>query len=238
MKQVQELMRCVEVHKRSGAITVMDRVITPKIKAAANCHIPVCGSCQLSRAKLRKPKVMKSKAVKESEGDLSSDQYKPGDFVSLDQYAVPTPGRLPTGYGREHSFNMFPGGTIFRDAGSKYIHVKNQVSLGAGGTVNAKTEFEQWLWEEACIAVKHYHSDNGIFTAKAFCESCDDEKQTQSFSGVGAQHQNPEAMHAIQTVTYMARSFMVHTALHWADDGAADLNLWSFAIDYAAWLYI
>ena len=30
---------------------------------------------------------------------------------------------------------------------------------------------------------------------------------------------------------------MVHTALHWAEDGAAELNLWSFAIDYAAWLY-
>ena len=30
---------------------------------------------------------------------------------------------------------------------------------------------------------------------------------------------------------------MVHSALHWADDGAANLDLWSFAIDYAAWLY-
>ena len=237
MKRVQELMRCVEVREPSGAVTVMDRVIVPKIKSAANCPIPVCCSCQLSRAKLRKPKVVKTKAVKESEGSLSREQYQPGDFVSLDQYVVPTPGRLPTGYGREHAHNMFHGGTIFRDAGSKYIHVKNQVSLGAGETVNAKIEFEEWLWEEARIAVKHYHSDNGIFTSESFRESCDEENQTQSFSGVGAQHQNAEAERAIQTVTYMARSFMVHTALHWAEDGAAELNLWSFAIDYAAWLY-
>ena len=31
----------------------------------------------------------------------------------------------------------------------------------------------------------------------------------QSFSGVGAQHQNAEAERAIQTVMYMARSFRI-----------------------------
>ena len=59
--------------------------------------------------------MVKTKAVKESEGSLSREQYQPRDFVSLDQYVVPTPGRLPTGYGREHAHNMFHGGTIFRD---------------------------------------------------------------------------------------------------------------------------
>ena len=42
----------------------------------------------------------------------------------------------------------------------------------------------------------------------------------QSFSGVGAQHQNAEAERSIQTVMYMARSFMIHAALHWGEDGA------------------
>jgi hypothetical protein len=31
----------------------------------------------------------------------------------MDQYVVKTPGRLPTGYGRESHTNMFHGGTIF-----------------------------------------------------------------------------------------------------------------------------
>ena len=237
MKRIQELMKVVEVKEPSGAVSTMDRVLIPKIPATAKCPIPLCRSCQLSRAKMKKPNVVKSKAIPSSAGALSREKYLPGDFVSLDQYVIKTPGRLPTGYGKESVTNMFHGGTIFRDAASKYIHVQNQVSLGAGETVNSKIAFEEWLYDTARIAVKHYHSDNGVFTAELFRDSCIEEKQTQSFSGVGAQHQNAEAERAIQTVMYMARSFMVHAAMHWNSDGADDLSLWGFAVDYAAWLY-
>ena len=237
MQRIQELMRVVEVHELDGAISTMDRVICPKIRSASTCPIPLCQSCQLSRAKQRKPSVTKSKAVPEEAGALSRDKYETGDFVSLDQYVVKTPGRLPTGYGREAHYNLFHGGTIFRDAASKYIFVQNQVSLGAGETVNAKMRFEEWLWEAARERVKHYHSDNGIFTAQTFKDACAEEQQTQSFSGVGAKHQNAEAERAIQTGMYMARSFMIHAALHWGEDGSDDISLWSFAVDHAAWLY-
>jgi hypothetical protein len=146
--------------------------------------------------------------------------------VSLDQNVVKTPGRLPTGFGKESNTNMFHGGTIFRDAASKYIHVQNQVSLAAGETVNAKMKFEEWLWETARARIKHYHSDNGEV-----------DKQTQSFSGVGAQHKNAEVERAIQIVMYMTRSFMIYAALHWGDDDSGDMKLWPFAVDHAAWLY-
>jgi transposase InsO family protein len=109
--------------------------------------------------------------------------------------------------------------------------------LGAGETVNAKLRFEDWLWETARARVKHYHSDNGIFTAEAFRDSCKEDRQTQSFSGVGAQHQNAEAERAIQTIMYMARSFMIHAALHWGKDESDDISQWSFAVDHAYWLY-
>ena len=237
MQRIQELMRVVEVCDENGATSTMDRVIVPRIKAAATCPIPMCQSCQLARAKQRKPKTTKSKAIPEVSGAISRDKYNVGDFVSLDQYVVKTPGRLPTGYGRETITNMFHGGTIFRDAASKYIHVQNQVSLGAGETVNAKISFKEWLWEQSRLSVKHYHSDNGVFAAELFKDACKEEHQSQSFSGVGAQHQNAEAERAIQTVMYMARSFMIHAALHWGSDGSDDLSLWSFAVDYAAWLY-
>ena len=82
--------------------------------------------------------MVKSKAVQEEVGTLSREQYETGDFVSLDQYVVKAPGRLSTGFGKESLMNMFHGGIIFRNASSKYIHVQNQVSLGAGETVNAK----------------------------------------------------------------------------------------------------
>jgi hypothetical protein len=52
MQRIQELMRVNQVEEPDGATSTMDRVITPQIKAAANCPIPVCQSCQLSRARI------------------------------------------------------------------------------------------------------------------------------------------------------------------------------------------
>ena len=83
----------------------------------------------------------------------------------------------------------------------------------------------------------HYHSNNGGFTAHEFQEDCAEEKQTQTFSGIGTQHQNAEAERVIQTVMYMARSFMVHAALNWGEDGLEDITLWPFVMDYTTWLY-
>jgi hypothetical protein len=176
MQRIQELMRVVKVEEPDGRLSVMDRVICPKIRAAANCPIPLCQSCQMSRAKQRKPDVKRSKAVPEEVGALSCEKYETGDFVSMDQYVVKTPGLLPTGYGKELNVNMFHGVTIFRDSASKYIHVPNQVSLGAGETINSTIALEEWLWETVRIRVKHYHNDNGVFTAQEFREAGSEER--------------------------------------------------------------
>jgi hypothetical protein len=148
-----------------------------------------------------------------------------------------TPGRLFSGYGREDNCNKFHGGTLFQDAATGIIWVECQVSLGAGETVMSKVRFEEWLWEMAAVEITHLHSDNGIFTADMFREDCKSKHQSQSFSGVGAKHQNSLAERAIQTVMYMARTFMVHVSLHWTEHGVDDLALWGFAVKHAAWIY-
>jgi len=135
------------------------------------------------------------------------------------------PGHLPTGYGQEGINNRYHGGTIFNDAATGGIWVENQVSLGAGETITSKKKFEQWLYELACIEVKHYRSDNGVFDSELFREECDSKDQTQSFSGVGTQHQNARAEHLIQTIMYMARTFMLYVALHWSESHVDDLSL-------------
>jgi hypothetical protein len=43
-----------------------------------------------------------------------------------------------------------------------------QVSLGAGETICAKEQFEEWLYELSCLEVARYHSNNGVFTAAEF----------------------------------------------------------------------
>ncbi len=103
--------------------------------------------------------------------------------------------------------------------------------------VMGKTCFEQWLWDQCVSEVKHYHGDNGIFSAKEYYRDCDKKGQSQSFSGVGAQHQNAHAERAIQTIMYMARTFMVHASLYWTDCGLDDLSLWSFAVKHSVWIY-
>ena len=45
----------------------------------------------------------------------------------------------------------------------------------------------------SCSGGKHYHSDNGVFTADMLKSDCKKEGQGQSFSGVGVQHQNTRA---------------------------------------------
>ena len=73
----------------------------------------------------------------------------------MDQYVIKMLGRLAEGYGCKADHNKFYGGTMFRDAASKIIHIKNQVSLNAGKTVNAKLQFEEWLYKQAAVTVRH-----------------------------------------------------------------------------------
>ena len=112
-----------------------------------------------------------------------------------------TPGRLKKGYGHKAAQNYVHGGTIFQDSASNRVCVQPQVSLGAGETVMGKTSFEDWIWKLAEVLAKHYHSDNGVFVSNHFRSDCLQKKQSQSFSGVGAKHQNAKAERAIRTIS-------------------------------------
>jgi hypothetical protein len=63
-----------------------------------------------------------------------------------------------------------------------------QHQAGAIETVMGKARFEQWLWDQCVSKVKYYHGDNSIFSAEEYCRDCEEKGQSQSFSGVGAQH--------------------------------------------------
>ena len=121
-------------------------------------------------------------------------------FCVYRSFVCRTPGWLPSGYGCESCNGRFRGGTIYNDATSGLIWVENQVSLGASETIMGKECFEQWLYNIACVEVKHSHGDNGIFSLEEYRLECSKKKQLQSFSGVGVQHQNSKAEQAIQTL--------------------------------------
>ena len=241
MRDLQKLMRARVVRDQAGSeVERLPPVIPTEYKSTRNLkpdQYPVCMACKLATAKTKSPKEKTTKPVKQKEGILSRDKYKPGDLISSDQFVVMTPGRLLTGYGREAPHNSFHGGTIYQDAASNLVRVQNQVTLGAAETVVGKANFEEWIWNLAGVLASEYHSDNGIFSSEQFRNDCINKRQKQSFSGVGAKHQNARAERTIQTISYWARHMMVHAAIHWPSDGANNIRLWAFAVNHAAWLY-
>ena len=84
---------------------------------------------------------------------------------------------------------------------------------------------------------KHFHSDILVFTADIFRKDFQEKVQFQGFFGVGAQHQNSQSEHAIQTTIYMACTFMIHILFNWSERGVDDIFLWYFVVDYTVWIY-
>ena len=111
-------------------------------------------------------------------------------FVSTDKFVCRTPDQLPSGYGHLNSNSRFHGETIYNDAASGLIWIENQVSLGSSETIMSNEWFKQWLYDIACVKVKHFHGNIGIFSSEEYHLECSNKKQLQSFSGVGAQHQH------------------------------------------------
>jgi hypothetical protein len=237
MQHVQELMHD-RVYKTTDDDDVrLPAVIPTKHVTTKSCSIPMCMSCELAKMKARVPKVKVSKTIAATEGILKRDCYEPGDMVSSDQFNVHTSGRKLDGYGRESAETGYHGGTVYIDAASGLVRVEMQVSMGANETVLGKHKFEQWVYDLASVCVKKYHSDNGVYDSAVFREDCAGQDQKQTFSGVGAKHQNAVAERTIQTMSYWARTMMVHAAIHWPTNGADNLRLWPFAMKQAEWLY-
>ena len=108
---------------------IMPQVIKPRYRTTSSCPIPLCAACELARAKKRSPKVIRQEAIAEKEGILAANEYMPGDFVSMDQFVLQTPGCLPTGFGREARSNCYHGGMIFNVDLTGIICVKGKYYL-------------------------------------------------------------------------------------------------------------
>jgi hypothetical protein len=237
MAKVQYLMTGHSREDASGQSTWYPPVIHPKHASAASCSKPMCATCEMAKAKVKKPKSVKQHVVKEQEHLMSKGNYKPGDFVSMDTVIVPIPGRLFSGNGGDYAPEKYTCATIFHDAGSGVIKVYPQLSASASDTLLSKAKFEDFLWTEAGVRVRHYHSDQGVFASNEFRENCKGRRQDQTFSGASAKFQNSLAERSVQTVFWMARHMMLHAALRWATNGADDPRLWPQAVKYSEYLF-
>ena len=238
MSDIQELLKPRTLYDEDGvAICVEPPVLKSEYKSTATCKIPVCRACQLANQRARSTETSIISAIHDKVGSLSRGADAPGKMVHTDQMVVSTPGRLLKGYGREGHSQSIHGATTFSDAYSRYKSFQLQVSLNASETIDGKSTFEREMRDYAGVDVKHYRSDNGIFDSTAFRQDCKNKNQSQSFSAVGAKHQNSVAESDIRVIGSMARHFMVHASVHWPDTSEVNARLWTFAVVQAVYIW-
>jgi hypothetical protein len=209
--------------------------LQPNSRGVLTCEPPRCAACCYGKAKRRPIKSKLNTPHPDAQHIPSPDlPTTPGSLVSIDHYESTVRGRLWHTKGRESPHHRFVGGSIFYDHASKAIFVHHQVSLAASDTLRSKDAFEAQALQ-CGRTITTYHTDNGIFASAAFEASLHQEQQKHSRSGVGAHHQNGGAERAIQTVTSMARSMMLHCHLHWPDSFCP--SLWPMAMEYATWVH-
>ena len=182
---------------------------------------PICPCCQFGKQK-RKP-VQRPTEESPSIGSLAE---RPGDVVSVDMIHSPVGGLIPVSKGKtlQEKYHI---ACVFVDQSSKFVFVTYQMSTSAAETVDSKHRFEQYAASHG-VTIKHYCADNGAFNTRLFKESVLAARQTIDFCGVNAHHQNGVVERMIQTLTYRARSLLLHAMFHWAEVVTAEF--WPFPL--------
>ena len=111
------------------------------------------------------PSITRSHKQSQEQHQLNIVKLQPGDMIATDQFEISKAGRLFGTAGKTSLNKKYCGGTIFYNAASKIIKVYFQTSLNSAKTIGSKNKFERFMGEHG-INVKHYRTDNGIFTKK------------------------------------------------------------------------
>lgn len=220
-------LRLLTIHEKLGHISFSI------LKLMARCNIipreladvppPVCPGCAYGKAHRRKKRHKGARNKKKLR-----EANAPGDVVSIDQLVSPTPGFVPIHRGLP-TRKRYVGATIFVDHCSDLTYIHLMTTLDAEATVEAKQCFERFAMDHG-VTVKHYHADNGLFDTKSFKQSIQRAKQTLSFCGVNAHHQNGKAERRIRDVTEGARTALLHAAHRWPQ--AISSSLWPAALKH------
>ena len=214
----------------------VDSLTHPKVIATTHarshtCTPPKCAACLLGKME-RTSKSTTFSPGTDSRNSLKGNDLLPGQCISMGQYVVAHQGRTLTNSSVDKQ--KFNGGTVFTDHASGLIFNHHQVPLRTGETLVGKRLLEREAVQHG-ISIKGFLTDNGVFTSKESTEDLERKQQTIKFSGVGAHHQNGVAERTVKTISYLARTNLIHSALRWPS--THDLELWPFAMDYCIYVY-
>jgi transposase InsO family protein len=162
---------------------------------------------------------------------LHDDHLAPGQRVSVDHFVCSAKGRLFGSQGKTSQDDMFCAGCVFVDHASSYVHVEFQAHLTTHETLQAKASYKL-MSRDLGIIVQSFLIDNGsAFTSKEFASQLAMFEQVIRFARTGAHHHNAIAERNIQTVMAIARTMVLHSAVHWPE--VADACLWPMAVQHA-----
>ena len=230
IKKVQNLMR-------TGVLSHSET--TRRLHSSASKtkqHGPYCASCLFGKQGQRpSPGLAPRTAIRDRRGVSKADNLFPGQEISVDHFICSTKGRLFSGRGKAPDHQLYSGGCIFVDHATGYVHVEFQQSLSSHATLESKSKFEEACRDFGVIPQKFLADNGGAFTSKAFSDHLATFNQTIRFAGVGAHHHNGIAERNIRTVMSVARTMMLHSAVHWNE--IADTSLWPMAVAQAVHIW-
>ena len=172
--------------------------------------------------------------VRKRDRALKDRRLLPEQTVSVDHFVCSTKGRLFTSQGCSKDADMYTGGAIYVNMATNLVYVEFQRHLNTHETLAAPAEFE-WMCLAAGVIPQEYLSDNGsAFTSKEYMAHLCQFSQISRFAGVGAHHHSGVAERVIQTIMSIARTMMLHAAIHWPH--MADPSLWPMAVQHAMFL--
>ena len=197
--------------------------------------VPKCAACMFGKQRRLPAPGVKHNTINERIGVLKQEHLNPGDEFSIDHFYSSVHGRLFSSKGKTKEENMFSGGLIAVDQASNYVYVHCLKKLTTHETLDAKEDLEKHCRDNG-VVIQRYLTDKGsAFTSKEFTQHLQELKQIVRFAGVGAHHQNGHAERHIGTIMSMARTIMLHSAIHWPD--MADPALWPMAVHHATFLF-
>ncbi|KAI2498513.1 hypothetical protein MHU86_15973 [Fragilaria crotonensis] len=198
-------------------------------------NLPKCAACQYGKQHRRPiPGSTPSTIIRDRTNILKADNVIPGHRISVDHFICSTRGRLLTSAGKTKADEMYTGGCIFVDHASGFVHVELQVNLNTHETLKAKEKFELTCRQYGVVPQEYLADNSKIFTSAEFTRNLSTFAQIMRFAGVGAHHHNGIAERNIRTIMAIARTMMLHAAIHWPS--IADATLWPLAVNHAVFL--
>jgi len=186
---------------------------------------PDCPSCQFGKAHRR--------SHKSDTGHIIAGHTTPGMGVSSDGFKAGCQGWVMT-TGGSPTNKCYKYCSFWVDHYSKFVYITMHETKHATKLIRSKLDFETFA-QRSNLKVHKICTDNGVYAAKAFQDSCAHSQQSLSFCAVGAHWKNGLAKRFIGTITQQARTILLHAMVKWPSCITEDFR--TFALRHAVMVH-